>query len=163
MDAHTLIIKDTRVTVDGHAVDSTTKTTRSTRVLPIPDPVYSALLHARAAQSLDRVTNRDNYADSGYLVVDEHGAPYRPDRITKVWKRGCARAGVPVLRLHDGRHTCATLMHLQGVPIVVIAAWLGHVDAGFMRTYAHAQPGSLFEAAQSFARHVTSRDNWRTV
>lgn len=60
--------------------------------------------------------------------------------------------------------TCATLMHLQGVPIVVIAAWLGHVDAGFtMRIYAHAQPGSLFEAAQSFARHVTSRDNWRTV
>ncbi|WP_081371359.1 tyrosine-type recombinase/integrase [Rhodococcoides fascians] len=140
------------------------RTTRSTHVLPIPDPVYLALLHARAAQSLDRVTNRDNHSDSGYLIVDERGAPYRPNRIAKVWKRGCARAGVPVLRLHDGRHTCATLMHLQGVPIVVIAAWLGHVDAGStMRTYAHAQPGPLLEAAQSFARHVTTRDNLRTV
>lgn len=55
MDPHTLSIKDTRVTVDGHAVDSTTKTTRSTRVLPIPDPVYAALLYVRAAKSLDRV------------------------------------------------------------------------------------------------------------
>lgn len=78
MDAHTLSIKDTRVTVDGHAVDSTAKTTRSTCVLPIPDPVYSALLHARAARPLDRVTNRDNYSDSGYLVVDDRDAPFGP-------------------------------------------------------------------------------------
>lgn len=156
MNAHTLSIKDTRVTVDGHAVASTTKTTRSTRTLPLPDSVYSALLHARTLQARDRVTNRDKYQDSGYVVVDECGSPYRPDRITKAWRKACIKAKVPTIRLHDARHTCATLMHLQGVPIVVIAAWLGHVDAGFtMRTYAHSQNDSLKLAAESFPMLVT--------
>jgi integrase len=42
------------------------------------------------------------------------------------------------VRLHDARHSCATLMHLRGVPIAVIAAWLGHQLAAFtMATYAH--------------------------
>lgn len=41
------------------------------------------------------------------------------------------------VRLHDARHSCATLMHLRGVPIAVIAAWLGHANAAFtLPTYA---------------------------
>lgn len=48
------------------------------------------------------------------------------------------------MRLHDARHTCATLMHLQGVPIALVAAWLGHADVSFtLRTYVHAQPEAL--------------------
>ncbi|WP_235657974.1 hypothetical protein [Mycobacteroides abscessus] len=40
-------------------------------------------------------------------------------------------------------------MHLNGVPAVVIAAWLGHADPGFtLRTYTHANPTALAEAAK---------------
>lgn len=54
--------------------------------------------------------------------------------------RLCVEAKVPAIRLHDGRHTCGTLMHMQGVPIVVIAQWLGHADPAFtMRTFVHSQ------------------------
>lgn len=43
-------------------------------------------------------------------------------------------------------------MHLQGVPIAVIAAWLGHVDRAFtMRTYMHSQNAELFAAAKTLA------------
>jgi integrase len=43
-------------------------------------------------------------------------------------------------------------MHLQGVPIALVAAWLGHADVSFtMRTYVHAQPEALELAARSFA------------
>lgn len=104
------------VTDDGHAIVSTTKTTRSTRTLPIPDSVYSALLRARALRARDRVTNRDRYQDSGYVVVDEYGSPYRPDRIMKAWRKACIKAKVPTIRLHDARHTCATLMNSPGRP-----------------------------------------------
>lgn len=43
-------------------------------------------------------------------------------------------------------------MHLQGVPIALVAAWLGHADVSFtMRTYVHAQPETLELTARSFA------------
>ncbi|MFC7754453.1 tyrosine-type recombinase/integrase [Tsukamurella soli] len=58
------------------------------------------------------------------------------------------RCGPPHLRLHDARHSCATLMHMRGVPVAVIAAWLGHQDAGFtLRTYAHSTNDALTDAA----------------
>jgi integrase len=66
---------------------------------------------------------------------------------------------LPQVRLHDARHTCATLMHLQGVPIALVAAWLGHADISFtMRTYVHAQADALELAARSFAARTSSAD-----
>jgi integrase len=57
------------------------------------------------------------------------------------------------------RHTCATLMHLQGVPVAVIAAWIGHKDASLtMRLYAHSQFAALQDAGASLDRVVTSCD-----
>ena len=51
------------------------------------------------------------------------------------------------VRLHDARHTCGTLMHLRGVPIAVIAAWLGHASAAFtMAVYTHSQNDALKDA-----------------
>ncbi|MBS4104881.1 tyrosine-type recombinase/integrase, partial [Tsukamurella paurometabola] len=67
------------------------------------------------------------------------------------WGRMLDGLGIERVRLHDARHSCATLMHLRGVPIAVIAAWLGHSSAAFtMATYAHSQDEALKAAAQSF-------------
>ncbi|MGC2654503.1 MAG: tyrosine-type recombinase/integrase [Mycobacterium sp.] len=58
--------------------------------------------------------------------------------------------------LHDARHSCASIMHAQAVPITVISAWLGHADPAFtMRTYVHAQNGALKAAAATLQRVVT--------
>jgi integrase len=49
------------------------------------------------------------------------------------------------------------LMHLHGVPIALVAAWLGHADVSFtLRTYVHAQPEALEIAARSFAPPTSS-------
>jgi integrase len=48
-------------------------------------------------------------------------------------------------------------MHLHGVPIALVAAWLGHADVSFtLRTYVHAQPEALEIAARSFAPPTSS-------
>ena len=61
--------------------------------------------------------------------------------------------------LSVARHSCATLMHLRGVPVAVIAAWLGHASAAFtMAVYAHSQDDALKAAATSFGRVVTICD-----
>jgi len=71
-----------------------------------------------------------------------------PETLGLAWGRLLERAGVRRLRLHDARHTCGRLMHLRGVPVAVIAAWLGHTDAAFtMRTYVHSQDDALRSAA----------------
>lgn len=150
LDNGTLAIRETRVSVDGRPQPSTPKTDRSARELPMPASLVAALRKAKTIQNRERLALGSAYLDGGYVVVDEAGRPYLPDRLSRAWPKVCRRAEVPVIRLHDARHTCATLMHLQGVPIVVISAWLGHVDAGFtMRTYAHGQDDSLTVAAQT--------------
>ena len=54
---------------------------------------------------------------------------------------------------HDARHSCGTALHLRGVPLAVIAKWLGHADASVTaRIYAHSQDDALKAAAQSWAQ-----------
>jgi integrase len=87
------------------------------------------------------------------------GQPYHPNLLTFRWGRMLDDLGVERVRLHDARHTCATLMHLRRVPIAVIAAWLGHASAAFtMSVYAHSQDDALKAAASSFGRVVTIGD-----
>jgi integrase len=94
---------------------------------------------------------------TGYVVVDELGNPPHPDTFGKRWRKALADSGVPAVRLHDARHSCATLMHLDGVPIAVIAAWLGHSDAGFtLSVYGHSQDTALAAAAERWGA-ITSR------
>ncbi len=149
-----LRIRTTRVDVGGRAVDQNEpKTKAADRPLPIPDALLSELKAAKARQAVEKLALGESYADNGYVVCNEAGEPYHPSTLTKLWNAAIKDLDVPQVRLHDARHTCATLMHLQGVPIALIAAWLGHADVSFtLRTYVHAQPEALAQAAESFGR-----------
>ena len=57
-------------------------------------------------------------------------------------------AGLPVIRLHDCRHTAASIMLSHGIPPIIVAGMLGHSLAILMTTYAHYIPGTQDEAAQ---------------
>jgi integrase len=161
LEAKTLTIGPTRISVDGKAVEQDdAKSEDSQRVLPIPEPLLIELKAAKKRQASEKLTLGAAYADLGYVVCNEAGQPYHPDTLSKMWAKAVGAAGVPRIRLHDARHTCGTTMHLQGVPAAVIAAWLGHADVAFtMRTYVHSQPDALAGGAQSLARVVTIRDN----
>jgi integrase len=62
------------------------------------------------------------YADLGYVACNEAGEPYHPSTLSRLRQAAISDLDVPQVRLHDARHTCATLMHLQGVPIALVAA-----------------------------------------
>ena len=146
-------IGPTRVDVRGRALDQDDpKTVAAERPLPIPDRLLAELKAARARQATEKLALGRAYNDQGYVVCNEAGEPHHPSTITKLWADAIRGLDVPQIRLHDARHTCATLMHLQNVPIALVAAWLGHADLSFtMRTYVHAQPEALQQAADSFA------------
>ncbi|GAB3216828.1 tyrosine-type recombinase/integrase [Mycolicibacterium hippocampi] len=153
----TISIGATRVDVGGRALDQDEpKTAHAGRVLPIPDALLAELTAARNRQSAEKLALGEAYSDQGYVVCNEAGEPYHPSTMSTLWQAAIRNLDVPQIRLHDARHTCATLMHLQGVPIALVAAWLGHADVSFtMRTYVHAQPEALALAARSFQNLAT--------
>ena len=148
-----LVTAATRVDVGGRAFDQDEPNTANAgRVLPIPDALLTELAAARSRQAAEKLALGEAYSELGYVVYNEAGEPYHPSTLSTLWQAAIRTLAVPQIRLHDARHTCATLMHLQGVPIALVAAWLGHADVSFtMRTYVHAQPEALELAARSFA------------
>ena len=80
------------------------------------------------------------------------GAPLHPHLLSDAFNKLVKRSGLPRIRLHDLRHTHATLLLKSGVPIKVVSERLGHSTPGFtMATYQHVLPGMQAEAARAFA------------
>lgn len=158
-----LTIAENRVQVGRDIVSGTPKSARSRRTLPLPDEVVEVLKAARKMQVAERLALGEAYGPGDYVACDEAGEPYHPNLLTFRWGKLLDDLKIERVRLHDARHSCATLMHLRGVPIAVIAAWMGHASAAFtMATYAHSQDDALQAAASSFGRHVTSGDTERS-
>jgi integrase len=156
LTAATVTIAHNRVSVNGKAMDSQPKTDTSARVLPLTPALAAALRRALAAQKAERLALGPDYGPGEHVVCDAAGRPYHPDTLSDFWRVLCGEAGVPRIRLHDARHTCGTLMHMQGVPIVVISQWLGHADPAFtMRTYVHGGDDALKIAAATLQQLVT--------
>lgn len=156
-DAGTLTIAHNRVSVGGKVHDKSPKTDRSARTLPLTSALAKALKRAKAIQAAERLRLGPHYVgDGGQVVVDDAGRAYHPDTLSDFWRELCGEAKVRQIRLHDARHSCASIMHAQGVPIAVISAWLGHADPAFtMRTYVHAQNDALKAAAATLQMVVT--------
>lgn len=114
LEAKTLTVGPTRISVDGKAVEQDdAKSEDSARTLPIPDPLLVELKAAKKRQASEKLMSGAAYADLGYVVCNEAGQPYHPDTLSKMWTKAVAAAGVPCIRLRDARHTCGTTMHLQ--------------------------------------------------
>jgi integrase len=154
-----LRVAENRVSFGKTISTGTPKSKASQRTLPLPDDVVAVLKTARKQQAQEQLRFGQGHGDGDYVARDELGQPYKPGLLTFRWGRTLKDLKISHVRLHDARHTCATLMHLKGQPIAVIAAWMGHASAAFtMAVYAHSQDDALKAAGMSFARVVTTRD-----
>lgn len=70
--------------------------------------------------------NRYNHEFDDYIYVFENGDLVRPNWVTACFKRLLDDNNMPHIRFHDLRHSCATLLRHQGVPMEDISKWLGH-------------------------------------
>ncbi len=75
------------------------------------------------------------YPETGYVLVDAIEVPIRPDTYSDRFAVLCRRAGVPVVRLHDVRHTLALMMHRAGQAPADAAALRGHTVAIHLKAY----------------------------
>ncbi|MFH0521820.1 tyrosine-type recombinase/integrase [Streptomyces sp. M41] len=125
-------------------VEKQPKTVNGKRVLPLPKPVHSALVALSALQAKEKEQAGEAYEDSGYVVVDELGRPFKTDKLRREAQKLMEAAGVRRVRLYDARHACLSWMANNGVPDTVVSAWAGHSDLSFTkRVYVHPDPQSL--------------------
>jgi integrase len=145
-------INRTRVTVDGKPIDSSPKTEAGRRAIHV-DPSLVALLKAhKARQAAEKLAAGAAYEDDGYLLADELGAPYHPETVSGWFDDAVKAAKLPRIRLHDTRHTAASLMLAAGVPVKVVSEMLGHSSPTItLAIYAHVMPGMAEEAGAALS------------
>jgi integrase len=128
-----------RVALDGHrtATDDP-KSAASWRTVPV-EAMHAgtvALLRSLSArQAVDRLAAGPSYEDAGYLLVDALGQPIRPEAYSDRFAALCRQAGLPLIRLHDVRHSVALMLHRAGQAPADAAALLGHSVAVHLATY----------------------------
>jgi integrase len=147
LDAGTVAIRASRTHAGHEIVEGDPKTARGHRTVTLHPSTVALLRQWRRRLLEDRMAAGAAYTDTGFVFVDEIGRPYRPDGLSHRFVAVTARSGLTPIRLHDLRHTSATLLLLSGVPVHVVAGRLGHDPAVCLRTYAHFLPSSDAEAA----------------
>lgn len=127
-----------------------TKTSRN-RTLSIGESVVRALERHRAEQQVRRREVGSEWRDEwGLVFTDDVGAPIDPMQVTVEFRRLVRVYDVPVIRLHDLRHTHASLLLSQGAPIKLVSERLGHAKIAMtMDVYAHLLPAMDGDATAS--------------
>jgi integrase len=129
------------------------KTARSRRTVMLPAIAAEALRRQKARQAEARLAAGNAWQDrAGLVFTDAIGRPLQPRTVGKTWRTTADRLGLDV-RLHDLRHTAASLMLGAGVPLKVVSEALGHSSIAITAdVYAHVTPDLRREAADAIDR-----------
>lgn len=126
------------------------KTKSSLRSLPLIEDLREKLLERKAQQEENKKIcgNCYNHAYDGYVFVDPMGKLYVPDEVSDHFRTLLKQKGLRHIRFHDLRHSCASLLLANGVPMKQIQEWLGHSDMGTTANiYSHLDFNSKISSA----------------
>ena len=139
------------VMVNGHAALKATKTDRP-RTIDLDDRTVTVLQDHAGMQADELAIFGAGPTAQRLIFCREDGSPLRPDTVTREFARIVDNVGLTRIRLHDLRHTHATLLLKAGVPVKVVSERLGHASPVItMNTYAHVLPGMQADAAALFS------------
>ena len=151
LDAAALTVAQQRTTAGNQVVVMTPKA-KSQRQLLLAPATVAALDGHRKRQRTERLALGPAWTNTGYVFVDEAGEPYHPQRLLKMFEQAMRRAGVPAIRLHDLRHTMATLALQAGVHPKVVQEQLGHSGINVtLDIYSHVPQAVRRESAAKMA------------
>lgn len=146
--APTISIRQTRVMLGYEPLTSTPKTRRGKRLMALDPGTASALRENSRRQEEELLEAGPAGNHSGYVFTRPDGEPYHPEKVSKLFRKAARNAGLPPIRLHDLRHTYATLALSAGVHPKIVSERLGHASIGItLDCYSHCLPALSEEAA----------------
>ncbi|KPI03008.1 integrase family protein [Actinobacteria bacterium OK074] len=138
----------TQLVQDGWAVlEGPPKTNSGIRVIPLDEETDELLEAHRLRQEENKREFGEAWKDTGRIFTQEDGSWLHPGKISDLFERLVAAAGLPPIRLHDLRHGAATLMLAAGVDIKVVSETLGHSDTRITRDIYQSVLDDLARAA----------------
>ena len=134
--------------VDSKLTLVSLKTDKSRRTLQLPASTLRGLREHHARQATERKQLGAGWHDRDLVFTKLDGRLLEGSTVTRMFHRHLDDAGLPQRRFHDLRHSCATLLLVQGVSPRVVMEVLGHSDVGMtLNTYSHVVPQLRREAA----------------
>lgn len=127
------------------------------RLVSLAPEAVQALRTWRAKQLEDRLAWGEAWQDTGHVFTRSDGSVVHPDSITSEFRRVQSRLDLPRIRLHDARHTWATLALKMGVPLKIVSANLGHSSITVTADiYSHVTPTMAADATAQIASSIFS-------
>ena len=153
LDTGRLLINRSLTLVRDELVWSSPKTPRSRRSLALDEKTVTALREHRRRQTEERLALGESWHDNDLVFCDQAGGELHPNQFSRGFTSAGRRAGVRPIRLHDLRHTWATLALQAGIHPKVVSERLGHATTSItLDVYSHVQPELDAQAAATVAR-----------
>jgi integrase len=147
-----LSIRWSDVDLDGGQLAIPVSKSGHGRSVALDGGTLAVLRALRKRQAAEKLAWGPAYAEGGYLFTREDGGRYSPDYITRAFREAVERLDVPRIRLHDLRHSWASLALAAGVNPKIVSERLGHATVAFtLDTYSHVMPGLQEDAAERVA------------
>lgn len=152
----TLITTDVERKGEPGMAWSTPKTAKGRRQVALDDGAVSALRAHKARQAAERLAMGAGYHDEDLVVCVADGGRMHPKRLSYYFDKRARALGLPRIRLHDLRHTHATLALRAGVHPRVVQERLGHANVSItLDTYSHVDLEMQALAAARVAALIT--------
>jgi len=147
-----LAVRRALIPTNRDVVVSEPKTAKGRRVVAL-DPATVEVLKGQAARQLDEQQEWDKaWVETGLVFTQENGKALDPETVSRYFRQAVKKSLLPQIRLHDLRHTHATLALQAGIHPKVVSERLGHATVSItLDTYSHAIPALQEEAAALIA------------
>ncbi|HSH81366.1 MAG TPA: site-specific integrase, partial [Herpetosiphonaceae bacterium] len=153
----TLQVRSSLQRIDGKLQLVPPKTDLSRRTIAMPPATVHALREHKLRQLEERMA-APVWEDHDLVFPTNKGTPLEKSGITKRFAKLLDKAALPPMRFHDLRHSCASLLIAQGVPLKTIQGLLGHSSITMTGdVYGHLLPSALQEAASAMDAVLTGR------
>ncbi|MFF0124128.1 tyrosine-type recombinase/integrase [Streptomyces mirabilis] len=157
LDKRVLYVRQQTQRRRGVLYDDDTKNRRN-RALPLPAMCIAPLRWHRMRQVAAKQRAGESWDDGGYVFATRNGRPVEPRNMYRSFTRVAESAGLRVIRLHDARHGCATLLTAAGVAPRVVMEILGHSQISItMDVYTHVVQDTQREAISHMDRLLKRR------
>ncbi|MET7732939.1 site-specific integrase [Streptomyces sp. NPDC005402] len=157
LDKRVLYVRQQTQRRRGVLYDDDTKNRRN-RALPLPAMCIAPLRWHRMRQMTAKQRAGESWDDGGYVFATRNGRPVEPRNVYRSFTRVAQSAGLRVIRLHDARHGCATLLTAAGVAPRVVMEILGHSQISItMDVYTHVVQDTQREAISHMDRLLKRR------